>query len=49
MHNLGAPLIRNDYVPLAKIYFYEIVTKDNIPVFVIAYNSLKLPVDISLF
>jgi hypothetical protein len=42
-------LIRNDYIPLTKIYFYDVITRDNTPIFLVTLNSLKIPLDIDQY
>lgn len=49
IYQLGAPLIQYDYVPVSKIYFYSVSSKDELPVFLVAYNSLKLLIDASRY
>ena len=35
--------------PLGKMYFYDIVSTTNLPVFCMAFNSIKIPIDVSRY
>lgn len=45
--NSGAPLIHHDYIPLSRIYFYDLAAEDDMPIFLVSYNDLKIPIDAS--
>lgn len=32
-----------------KVYFYDLVTNGELPVFLVAYNDLKIPIDVGLY
>lgn len=38
-----------DYIPLTKIYFYCAGCPDDMPIFIVSYNSLKIPIDSSAY
>ena len=46
--NKGGPLVKKDYVPMTKIYFYDLVENGDFPVFLVAYNNIKTPIDSSV-
>ena len=33
---------------MSKIYFYDMVSQEDMPVFLVAYNDIKMPIDSSL-
>ena len=44
----GAPLTRKNYIPMNKVYFYDLVENGNMPIFLVAYNNVKMPIDSSV-
>jgi hypothetical protein len=40
-------MTHHDYLPMTRIYFYNVACQDDMPVFIVTYNSIKMPIDSS--
>jgi hypothetical protein len=45
----GAPFTQQDYQSNSKIYFYDLANNLEMPIFLVAHNALKIPIDSSQF
>ena len=40
-------MIHQDYIPMSRIFFYDVVDIEELPVILVTYNKIKMPIDLT--